>query len=96
MSSFQELDIDGAKSEPPLGVFTKTIELVKQTFIRAGADVHAGLKLGRIFEEADLPAPEMILGARVERGPDALAYDQLAQITRTLLPLMQRTGRSST
>ena len=89
---FQELDVDGAKSEPPSSVFTTAIERVKQTFIRAGADVHAGLKLGRIFEEAGLPAPEMMLGARVERGPDALAYDQLTQITRTLLPLMQRTG----
>ena len=55
--------------------------------------VHAGLKLGRIFEQADLQAPEMILGARVERGPDALAYDQLTQITRTLLPLMQPDGQ---
>ena len=34
----------------------------------------------------------MILGARVERGPDAQMYHQVAQITRTLLPLMERTG----
>ena len=49
-------------------------------------------KLGPIVQEAGLPAPQMILGARVERGPDAQMYDQVTQITRTLLPLMQRTG----
>jgi len=37
----------------------------------------------------------MILGARVERGPDAMLYDQLTQITRTLLPLMEQTGVAS-
>jgi hypothetical protein len=34
----------------------------------------------------------MLLGARVERGPDATAYDQVTQITRTVLPLMEKTG----
>jgi hypothetical protein len=58
----------------------------------AGADIRMGLKLGRIFQEAGLPEPRMSLGARVERGPDSLIYDQITQITRTLLPLMQRTG----
>jgi hypothetical protein len=34
----------------------------------------------------------MIQGARVERGPDASIYNIVAQITHTLLPLMERTG----
>ena len=51
-----------------------------------------GLKLGRVFEDAGLPTPQMLLGARVERGPDSIVYEQVAQITRTLLPVMERTG----
>ncbi|HET9913319.1 MAG TPA: hypothetical protein VFQ13_15595, partial [Anaerolineales bacterium] len=31
-------------------------------------------------------------GARVERGPDSPVYDQPVMITRTLLPVMERTG----
>jgi len=51
-----------------------------------------GLKLARVFQEAGLPRPQMIQGARVESGPDSEAYDVVAQLTRTLLPLMERTG----
>lgn len=90
--AFHEFDLDGAKSEPACEVFETTLQRIKQTFSRAGADIRTGLKLGRIFQEAGLPTPQMILGARVESGPDSLIYDQVTQITRTLLPLMQRTG----
>jgi hypothetical protein len=34
----------------------------------------------------------MILGARVEQGSESPIYAQLEQVTRTLLPLMERTG----
>jgi len=34
----------------------------------------------------------MIQGARVEGGPEAHVYGEIAQITRTLLPLMVQTG----
>jgi ubiquinone/menaquinone biosynthesis C-methylase UbiE len=90
--AFHEIDMDGAKSEPTCRLFETAVQRIKQTFSRVGADIRAGLKLARIFQEAGLPTPQMIQGARVECGPDALIYDQVAQVTRTLLPLMQRTG----
>jgi SAM-dependent methyltransferase len=90
--AFHEMDMDGAKSEPTCQIFETAVERIRQTFSRAGADIRTGLKLTRIFHEAGLPAPRMIQGARVESGPDSLIYDQVTQITRTLLPLMQRTG----
>ena len=90
--AFHEIDLDGAKSEPSFEKLETAIERIKQTFTRAGADIRTGLKLGPIFREAGLPEPHMILGARVERGPHSRSYDQVTQITRTLLPMMQRTG----
>jgi hypothetical protein len=90
--AFQELDIDGAKSEPRCPVFETAVRRIRETFIRAGSDPRTGLKLGRMFQEAGLPAPQMILGARVETGPDSPIYDQVAQVTRSLLALMERTG----
>ena len=88
---FHEMDMQGAKSEPFCEVFETALERIRQTFTRAGADIRAGLKLGRIFQEAGLPLPHRIQGARVESGPDSLIYTQVEQVTRTLLPLMQRT-----
>jgi SAM-dependent methyltransferase len=89
---FHEFDLAGAKSEPTCEIFEVALQRIRQTFSRVGVDIHTGLKLGRIFQEAGLPAPQMILGARVEGGPDSLIYAQVEQVTQTLLPLMQRTG----
>jgi SAM-dependent methyltransferase len=92
LAVFHEFDLVGAKSEPTCELFETTLWRIKQTFTRAGIDIQTGLKLGRIFQEAGLPAPQMIQGARVESGPDSPIYQQLEQITRTLLPLIERTG----
>jgi hypothetical protein len=90
--AFQEFDVMGAASEPPCQLFETSVERIRKTFRKGGVGVRTGLRLGRIFEDAGLEAPNMVLEARVERGPDAKIYRQLAGITRALLPLMTRTG----
>ncbi len=89
---FHELDSTAAKSWPRCDVFETAVARINQTFERAGADVRTGLKLPRIFTEAGLARPELIMGARVGSGPDSPAYHQVAELTRTLLPLMVRAG----
>jgi len=89
---FHELDTTGVKSEPVCDLFETSIERICQTLTRAGADIRTGLKLAQIFQEAGLPRPQMIQGTRVENGPNSDAYNVVAQLTRTLLPLMERTG----
>jgi SAM-dependent methyltransferase len=89
---FQEMDGEGTTSEPRCPIFESTGERLRQTFARAGLDLRVGLKLRRIFLEAGLPEPHLVQSARVEGGPDSAAYAWLAQLTRTLLPLMERTG----
>lgn len=93
--ALQEFDVLGATSEPQCPVFEATVERLRQTFTRSGIGVRTGLLLGRIFEAAGLGAPTMVLAAKVERGPDAKIYRQVAGITRALLPLMTRTGVAS-
>jgi len=90
--TFQDYDLEGSKSEPWCPLYEASLDRMRQTFARAGAETRMGLKLGRAFEDAGLPTPRMLLGARVERGPDSEAYHQVTEITRTLLPLMERTG----
>ena len=92
---FHELDTSGSKSKPVCDLFETTVDRINQAFIRAGADVQTGLKLSRIFQEAGFPRPQMIQGARVENGPDSQAYNVVTQLTRTLLPLMERAGVST-
>jgi ubiquinone/menaquinone biosynthesis C-methylase UbiE len=91
--AFQEVDAkDGVYSEPVCPVYETALQRIKQTFTRVGAEARAGQRLAQIFQEAGLPAPQMILHARVERGPDSPIYTLVAQLTRVMLPLMQRTG----
>jgi SAM-dependent methyltransferase len=90
--AFQEMDMAAMKSEPTCDLFETSSWRIQQTFARAGLDPNMGLKLWRIFQDAGLPAPQMIQGARVEGGLDSPVYAEMRQITQTLLPLMQRTG----
>jgi ubiquinone/menaquinone biosynthesis C-methylase UbiE len=93
--AFQEFDVHGATSEPRCPLFEATVDRVRQTFTKGGIGVRTGLHLGRIFEGAGLRPPTMLLGARVERGPDSRIYRQVAEVTRAVLPLMIRTGVAS-
>jgi ubiquinone/menaquinone biosynthesis C-methylase UbiE len=90
--AFQEVDAkDGVYSEPACPVYETALQRITQTFTRIGAEARTGSRLARIFEVAGLPTPQMILHARVERGPDSPIYTLVAQLTRVMLPLMQRT-----
>src|SRR5690606_23933901 len=60
---FQEQDVAGVLSDPPCPLFDTTVERIRETFRRIGADDRVGLKLPRIFAAAGLPTPRMILGA---------------------------------
>jgi SAM-dependent methyltransferase len=90
--AFQEMDMGATISEPECVLFTTSGDRIRQTFAAAGLDYRTGLKLARIFRGAGLPAPQTLQSARVESGPDSPVYAYVAQVTRTLLPLMERTG----
>jgi hypothetical protein len=85
----------GAISTPPCPVYDTAIERIRTTFVRLGARPRMGLELGRAFEDAGLASPQMRLAARVERGASSNAYRLVTDVTRTLLPLMERTGVAS-
>jgi SAM-dependent methyltransferase len=90
--AFQEMDMGAVVCEPECALFAAAGDRIVQTFALAGLDHRTGLKLARIYRGAGLPAPQTLQGARVESGPDSPVYAWVAQTTRTLLPLMERTG----
>jgi SAM-dependent methyltransferase len=90
--TFQEYDLEACRSEPPCPLFEASINRIRETFRRVGAETLMGLKMGQVFEAAGLRPPQMLLSGRVERGADAGAYRQIAEVTKTMLPAMERTG----
>jgi SAM-dependent methyltransferase len=90
--AFQEWGGRVAVSEPRCVLFETAIERLAETFTRAGYEVRIGLKLRHFFREAGLPAPHMLAEARVEGGPDSSLYAFVEQMTRNLLPVMEKTG----
>jgi SAM-dependent methyltransferase len=90
--TFQEIDATSIAAEPMCDEFWTAGQRINQTFLRAGIDLRTGLKLPSIFREAGLPVPKTLQMARVEHGPDARGYAWIAELTRTLLPVMQQTG----
>lgn len=90
--AFHEIHIAGAMAIPPLPTFDVATGWVTEALRRVGANPSMALALSPAFRGAGLGHPQMLLGARIESGPQALAYAQLAGIVRTLLPAIVGTG----
>jgi ubiquinone/menaquinone biosynthesis C-methylase UbiE len=90
--AFQELAMPATKSIPEGPLYAKCRRWLLDAFEISGVQVEMGPRLFSTFLAAGLPLPQMIAAARVEGGPDAFAYDYLAETLRSLLPLMERLG----
>ena len=89
--AFQEFHAQATVSHPSCPTYY-LVERIRQTLSRVGADSQIGLDLWRIFREAGLTDPWLLEMARVEASPAAATFEQVVHITRTLLPVMERTG----
>lgn len=89
---FQDMDVKGARVEPMVPLVTQAIWRVNETFVRAGIDPSPGLRLPGILTEAGFDLPRTHCEARVELSPADQSIGMLVDITRTLLPLMERTA----
>jgi ubiquinone/menaquinone biosynthesis C-methylase UbiE len=89
---FHEMDTAGFRSLPYSPVFEKCAGWINETCRRGGIETQMGLKLYQTFLSAGLPAPQMILGARIEGGQNSPAYEYVAQTVRSLLPMVEQFG----
>ena len=90
--AFQEMNVAEAKSFPQVDLFEQSMRLIVETLDREKVKNLMGLGLYRTFVEAGLPAPQMIMGARVEGSSDSLGYQIVAQVVKSLLPVMKKLG----
>jgi ubiquinone/menaquinone biosynthesis C-methylase UbiE len=90
--AFHEFDVTRATSEPHVPLLERSATRVVEALRCGHADPRMGLRLAQTFREAQLPTPRMIAHARVGTFADAALFLQLAGITRTLLPVMEKHG----
>ena len=90
--ALQELDISQISEAPPSELFTQALRWLLEAFAAGGAELDMGTKLYETFLQAGLPAPNMIAVTPVSCGPDFPGYDQMVQVLRSLLPLVERNG----
>ena len=90
--AFQEMSVAEAKSFPQVDLYEQSMRLIIETLHREKAKTLMGLRLYRTFVEAGLPAPQMIMAARVEGSSDSLGYQIVARVVKSLLPVMEKLG----
>jgi 2-polyprenyl-3-methyl-5-hydroxy-6-metoxy-1,4-benzoquinol methylase len=90
--AFQEMNVAEAKSFPQVDLFEQSMRWIIETLDREKVKNLMGLGLYRTFVEAGLPPPQMVMGARVEGSSDSLGYQIVAQVVKSLLPVMEKLG----
>ena len=58
-----------------------------------GAESQMGTKLFRAYVQAGLPGPQLIVEAAAGGGPNWPGYELFAETMRSLLPMLEKTGR---
>ena len=87
---FQEMDIANCRSLPPAATFERSLGWIKQTLGATGARTEQGLEMYSVFLAAGLPGPSMRMDALIGGGPDSPAYELVAEVVKTLLPVMEK------
>jgi SAM-dependent methyltransferase len=89
---FQEVEYANARSLPPAPIFERNLCWIKRAMSATGVRIQLGLELHSVFLAAGLPAPSMRMDAFIDGRPDSPAYESWAEITRSLLPAMEKLG----
>jgi len=87
---FQEFDLANCRSLPQAPTFERHVGWIKQALSVTGARTQLGLELYSIFLAAGLPGPSMRMDALIGGGPDSPAYELVTDVTRSLLPVMEK------
>jgi 2-polyprenyl-3-methyl-5-hydroxy-6-metoxy-1,4-benzoquinol methylase len=87
---FQELDMANARSLPVAPLFERSLTWIKQTLTATGARIQLGLELYPVFLAAGLPGPSMRVDALIGGGPQCPAFEVVAEVIQSLLPVMEK------
>ena len=93
--AFLEMDMTVAHTVPSVALFETTVERLRETFRRARVPLDLGPQVWRVFREAGLPDPSLIVRWKAEPAPAMAGTRYLAETVRSLLPMMERLGVAS-
>ncbi len=93
--AFIEMDVNSAAAVPELPLFTRCLDWISAVYRRAGMEPNMGSRLYAAFRAAGLD-PELTGSCRVEGGPDAFAYEYVAESLRSLASSIEYWGVAST
>jgi len=92
---FQEMDLANARSLPVASLFERSVTWIRQTLSATGARTRLGLELYPAFVAAGLPGPSMRIDALIGGGPQCSAYEIVADVVQSLLPVMEKLNVAS-
>lgn len=97
LAVFQELDMDAsvpARTYPPTpdALWNQTGRAITETFVRAGVHVRLGVEILRVFMDAGLPPPAILVDTPMGGGPEYAGYAWIANTMRSLAPLAAKVG----
>jgi SAM-dependent methyltransferase len=87
---FQEFDVANCRSLPLAPTFERHTSWIKRTLSATGARTQLGLELYSVFVAAGLAGPKMRMDAVIGGGPDCPVYELVAEVTGSLLPVMEK------
>lgn len=95
--AFEEADLTPYRAlvRPDTPLMNTLIGWALDVFERSGAHVGMGLDLSRAFVDAGLPVPVLHLEAPVGGSETWVGYRYLAEIFRSLLPLLEEYGMAT-
>lgn len=91
VAAFIEMDLSTADVSPPMDLFAEAMSWITGVYDGDGFERDMGRKLYAAFRSADLE-PQLIATVRAEGGPDAYAYDYVAETVRSLIPRIEALG----
>jgi hypothetical protein len=90
--AFIETDLLGEAHPDAAPTWMHSVQLIRETYAKAGLEPLLGLKLYSWFVTAGLTPRRAEFFGRTEGGPTSPAYGYIDHTMRSLLPMMERIG----
>lgn len=93
--AFIETDLAVARSIPALSRVETVLEWIRETFRRSGISLDLGPRLWRLFRDAGLEEPRLVVRQKLHPAPCRERVRWVSELVRSLLPEMERLGVAS-
>jgi len=93
--AFVETDLSVARSIPAVPRVETALEWIRETFRQAGITLDLGPRLWRLFRDAGLEEPRLVVRQKLHPAPCRDGVRWVSELVRSLVPEMERLGVAS-